>query len=97
VASGVGGSDDESLKQDASGCPEEGVCAVGGLVGPLICRWYESVSVYGTTITKLIHEEFGDGIMRAINFSMDIARTPDPKGERVNVVLSGRFLPYKTC
>ncbi|HZY16972.1 MAG TPA: cyanase [Ramlibacter sp.] len=63
---------------------------------PLIYRWYEIVSVYGTTIKALIHEEFGDGIMSAIDFSMDITREPDPKGDRVNVVLSGKFLPYKT-
>jgi len=62
---------------------------------PLIYRWYEFVSVYGTTIKELIHEEFGDGIMSAIDFSMDIERQPDPKGDRVNVVLSGKFLPYK--
>src|SRR5687768_309067 len=63
---------------------------------PLIYRWYEVVSVYGTTIKELIHEEFGDGIMSAIDFSMDIRREPDPKGDRVKVVLSGKFLPYKS-
>ena len=63
---------------------------------PLIYRWYEIVNVYGTTIKELIHEEFGDGIMSAIDFSMDIKREPDPKGDRVNVVLSGKFLSYKT-
>ena len=63
---------------------------------PLIYRWYGIVSVYGATIKELIHEEFGDGIMSAIDFSMDIVRQPDPKGDRVNVVLSGKFLPYKT-
>ena len=63
---------------------------------PLIYRWYEVVSVYGTTIKELIHEEFGDGIMSAIDFSMDIQREADPKGDRVNVVLSGKFLPYKS-
>ena len=62
---------------------------------PLIYRWYEMVSVNGTTIKELIHEEFGDGIMSAIDFSMDIVRQADPKGDRVNVVLSGKFLPYK--
>ena len=62
---------------------------------PLIYRWYEIVSVYGSTIKELIHEEFGDGIMSAIDFSMDIQRQGDPKGDRVNVVLSGKFLPYK--
>ncbi|EWC39526.1 cyanase [Stutzerimonas stutzeri] len=63
---------------------------------PLIYRWYELVNVYGTTIKELIHEEFGDGIMSAIDFSMDIQREHDPKGDRVNVVLSGKFLPYKS-
>ena len=63
---------------------------------PLIYRWYELVNVYGSTIKELIHEEFGDGIMSAIDFSMDIQRQPNPKGDRVNVVLSGKFLPYKS-
>ncbi|WP_373992198.1 cyanase [Duganella sp. BuS-21] len=63
---------------------------------PLIYRWYEIVSVYGTAIKELIHEEFGDGIMSAIDFSMDIQRAADPKGDRVQVVLSGKFLPYKS-
>ncbi len=62
---------------------------------PLIYRWYEVVSVYGTTIKELIHEEFGDGIMSAIDFSMDIQREANPNGDRVNVDLSGKFLPYK--
>jgi len=53
---------------------------------PLFYRWYEMVNVYGTTIKALIHEAFGDGIMSAIDFSMGIVRTPDPKGDRVNVV-----------
>jgi len=63
---------------------------------PLIYRWHEIVQVYGTTIKELIHEEFGDGIMSAIDFDMDIQRQPDPKGDRVKVILSGKFLPYKT-
>ena len=63
---------------------------------PLIYRWYEIVNVYGSTIKELIHEEFGDGIMSAIDFSMDIQREPNEKGDRVRVVLSGKFLPYKT-
>ncbi len=63
---------------------------------PLIYRWYEVVNVYGSTIKELIHEEFGDGIMSAIDFSMDIQREENPNGDRVNVVLSGKFLPYKS-
>ncbi|QFS17408.1 cyanase [Acinetobacter indicus] len=63
---------------------------------PLIYRWYEMVNVYGSTIKELIHEEFGDGIMSAIDFSMDIQRESHENGDRVNVVLSGKFLPYKS-
>jgi cyanate lyase len=62
---------------------------------PLIYRFYELVSVYGTTFKELIHEEFGDGIMSAIDFKMDIQRQPDPAGDRVQIVMSGKFLPYK--
>ena len=63
---------------------------------PLIYRFYELVNVYGTTLKELIHEEFGDGIMSAIDFKMDLTREPDPKGDRVQIVMSGKFLPYKT-
>ena len=63
---------------------------------PLIYRFYELINVYGTSIKELIHEEFGDGIMSAIDFSMDIQREADPKGDRVKIVLNGKFLPYKT-
>jgi cyanate lyase len=63
---------------------------------PLIYRFYELVNVYGTTFKALIHEEFGDGIMSAIDFNMDLTREPDPKGDRVKIVMSGKFLPYKT-
>ena len=63
---------------------------------PLIYRFYELVSVYGTTFKELIHEEFGDGIMSAIDFKMDISREPDPLGDRVKISMSGKFLPYKT-
>ncbi len=63
---------------------------------PLIYRFYELVNVYGTTFKALIHEEFGDGIMSAIDFSMDLQRELDPKGDRVRIVMSGKFLPYKS-
>ncbi|MDP2239940.1 MAG: cyanase [Burkholderiales bacterium] len=63
---------------------------------PLIYRFYELVSVYGTTFKELIHEEFGDGIMSAIDFKMDLKREPDPKGDRVKIVMSGKYLQYKT-
>jgi cyanate lyase len=63
---------------------------------PLIYRFYELVNVYGTTFKELIHEEFGDGIMSAIDFKMDLAREPDPKGDRVSITMSGKYLQYKT-
>jgi len=59
---------------------------------PLIYRFYELVNVYGTTFKELIHEEFGDGIMSAIDFKMDLAREPDPKGDRVKITMSGKYL-----
>ena len=62
---------------------------------PLIYRLYELVSVYGTTIKELIHEEFGDGIMSAIDFDMDLRRLPNEKGDRVKIVMSGKYLQYK--
>lgn len=63
---------------------------------PVIYRWYEIVGVYGETIKELIHEKFGDGIMSAIDFQMDIAKEENPAGDRVVVTLNGKFLPYKS-
>lgn len=63
---------------------------------PLLYRFYELLSVYGASIKSLINEEFGDGIMSAIDFSMDIQREANPNGDRVKIVLNGKFLPYKT-
>ena len=63
---------------------------------PLIYRFYELINVYGTTFKELIHEEFGDGIMSAIDFKMDLQREPNPAGDRVSITMSGKFLPYKT-
>ncbi len=62
---------------------------------PLIYRFYELISVYGTTWKELIHEEFGDGIMSAIDFDMILERQPDQKGDRVKIGMSGKFLAYK--
>jgi cyanate lyase len=62
---------------------------------PLIYRFYELIQVYGTTWKELIQEEFGDGIMSAIDFDMKLERQADPKGDRVRVTMTGKFLPYK--
>lgn len=62
---------------------------------PLIYRFFEITYVYGSSIKEIIHEKFGDGIMSAIDFTMDISKEEDPKGDRVKVVMNGKFLPYK--
>lgn len=64
-------------------------------VDPLIYRFYEMIQVYGTTIKAIVHEMYGDGIVSAIDFTMDIQKKPDPKGDRVLITLDGKFLPYK--
>ena len=62
---------------------------------PLVYRLYELVMVNGPALKALIEEEFGDGIMSAIDFDMQVERQPDPKGDRVRLSMSGKFLPYK--
>ena len=62
---------------------------------PLIYRLYEIMQVYGFPFKSIVHEKFGDGIMSAIDFTMDVEKEKDPKGDRVKVTMSGKFLPYK--
>ncbi|MBD2089819.1 cyanase [Microcoleus sp. FACHB-1515] len=62
---------------------------------PLIYRFYEIMQVYGMPMKAIIHEKFGDGIMSAIDFTLDIEKEEDPKGDRVKVIMNGKFLPYK--
>src|SRR6516162_5321089 len=64
-------------------------------VDPLIYRFHEITQVYGTTLKAIIHEMFGDGIMSAIDFELDVQKREDPKGDRVVVTMNGKFLPYK--
>ena len=75
--------------------PYRGSLPAGPPTDPLIYRFHELVQVYGTTWKALIQEEFGDGIMSAIDFDMHIERQADPKGDRVKITMSGKFLPYK--
>lgn len=63
---------------------------------PLIYRLYEVVGVYGDTLKEVIQEKFGDGIMSAIDFSMEVDKEENPKGDRVILTLNGKFLPYKS-
>ncbi len=75
--------------------PTRGALETAVPVDPTIYRFYEVLQVYGPTIKELIHEQFGDGIMSAINFRLDVSRVPDPAGDRVVVTLDGKFLPYQ--
>ncbi len=84
--------DEQALLQEI---PYRGSLPTPVPTDPLIYRFYELVQVYGTTWKELIQDEFGDGIMSAIDFDMAIERQPDPKGDRVKLTLSGKFLPYK--
>jgi cyanate lyase len=76
-------------------CPYRGSLPTAIPTDPLIYRFYELISVYGTTFKELIHEEFGDGIMSAIDFKMDLEREANPAGDRVRIEMSGKFLSYK--
>ncbi len=64
-------------------------------VDPLIYRLYEIMQVYGFPLKDVIQEMFGDGIMSAIDFTMHVEKEPDPRGDRVKITMSGKFLPYK--
>ena len=64
-------------------------------VDPLLYRFFEIIQVFGPALTAIIHEKFGDGIMSAIDFELDIQRKPDPKGDRVVVTMDGKFLAYR--
>ena len=75
--------------------PTRGALDAAVPADPTMYRFYEVLQVYGPTIKELIHEEFGDGIMSAINFRLDVSREPDPAGDRVVVTLNGKFLPYQ--
>jgi len=86
------GEEETALLQEV---PYRGSLPTAVPTDPLIYRFYELVQVYGTSWKELIQEEFGDGIMSAIDFDMAIERQPDPKGDRVKVTMTGKFLQYK--
>ena len=85
---------DEDVKW-LSVVPSKGTLPTAIPTDPVLYRFYEMLNVYGSTLKALIHEEFGDGIMSAIDFSMDIQREANPAGDRVKITLNGKFLPYK--
>ena len=76
-------------------CPTKGSLEPVIPTDPLIYRFYEIMQVYGAPVKAVVHEHFGDGIMSAIDFSIDVEREEDPKGDRVKIIMCGKFLPYK--
>ncbi len=82
------------VAQELVECPVKGLGPVIP-TDPLIYRFYEIMQVYGMPLKAIIHEKFGDGIMSAIDFTLDVDKEEDPKGNRVKVTMSGKFLPYK--
>jgi cyanate lyase len=95
AALGLDGLEADDVKAALVAQPTRGALDAPVPTDPTIYRFYEIVQVYGPTIKELIHEEFGDGIMSAINFRFDVRRVPDPAGDRVVVTLDGKFLPYQ--
>ncbi|MEM7770637.1 MAG: cyanase [Cyanobacteria bacterium P01_E01_bin.6] len=83
------------LADELTECPLKGALEPVIPTDPLIYRFYEIMQVYGMPVKEVVHEKFGDGIMSAIDFSIDVEKEEDPKGDRVKVVMCGKFLPYK--
>ena len=83
------------LKEDLSTPPVKGCLDPVIPTDPLIYRFYEIMQVYGLPMKDVIQEKFGDGIMSAIDFSIEVDKVEDPKGDRVLVKMCGKFLPYK--
>jgi len=86
---------DDEIAKALQQCPMKGSLEAAVPADPLIYRFHEITQVYGTTLKALIHEMFGDGIMSAIDFEIDVERVPDPKGDRVKITYNGKFLPYR--
>ncbi|MFH0958810.1 MAG: cyanase [Pseudomonadota bacterium] len=85
----------DEVAQTLTEFPMKGALEQNVPVDPLIYRFHEITQVYGTSLKEIIHEMFGDGIMSAIDFEIDIQKKPDPKGDRVVVTFNGKFLPYR--
>lgn len=86
---------DESITETLQEIPYRGTLDESIPVDPLLYRFYEIIQVYGKPMKEIIHEKFGDGIMSAIDFKMDIDKKEHPDGDRVVITLDGKFLPTK--
>lgn len=85
---------DEAVIPLLAAVPMRGGLPTAVPTDPTIYRFYEALQVYGPAVKELIHEQFGDGIMSAINFSVDVQKKPHPSGDRVVVTFDGKFLAY---
>ncbi|MEL6383566.1 MAG: cyanase [Cyanobacteria bacterium J06626_18] len=86
---------DASFIEALMECPVKGSLEPVIPTDPLIYRFYEIMQVYGMPVKTVVHEKFGDGIMSAIDFTIDVEKEEDPKGDRVKIIMCGKFLPYK--
>ena len=86
---------DPSLAPQLTAYPVKGALDPVIPTDPLLYRFYEILQVYGLPLKDVIQEKFGDGIMSAIDFSLTVDKVEDPKGDRVNVTMNGKFLPYR--
>jgi len=86
---------DHALASSLTGFPIKGGLMPPIPVDPLLYRFHEIMQVYGLPLKDVIQEMFGDGIMSAIDFTIQVDKEVDPKGDRVNITMSGKFLPYK--
>ena len=85
----------ESMAEPLTVAPLKGSLDPVVPTDPMIYRFYEIMQVYGMPIKAVVHEKFGDGIMSAIDFSVEVEKVEDPKGDRVQIIMCGKFLPYK--
>jgi cyanate lyase len=86
---------DQAFLPELTAFPLKGGLMADVPVDPLLYRFHEILQVYGLPLKDVIQEMFGDGIMSAIDFTIDVEKEPDPKGDRVKITMSGKFLPYK--
>jgi cyanate lyase len=86
---------DRALVRELTAFPVKGGLMADVPVDPFLYRFHEVLQVYGLPLKDVIQETFGDGIMSAIDFTIDVEKEPDPKGDRVKITMSGKFLPYK--
>ena len=86
---------DKTLVPSLTNFPVKGGLTPTVPVDPLLYRFYEIMQVYGLPLKDVIQDMFGDGIMSAIDFTIQVEKEPDPQGDRVKITMSGKFLPYK--